>query len=288
MLMSADAVARWHLLEEHHDWGDRHAEHQRLQGRTGWRHLRNLDHQQGRAGRSACRGKRISGPEEEFRSMFCSSGPGPRQAKRLLVSGCRAEIYGGCFYVAGESEFAAPLLLRDCEADGSGGAIYAQIELAAQQISCSHCKAPTSGCLELAYGHARLGNVTVATGSRLSSASSIVGAGPNASISVGGVDCRDAPGCTLSVEHLNLTRLLCPQGESRQPLADGTGEECKECPADEIRLVAPDEAGSGVQGVQGAEPESRHREHPSFVSRMHGAQPAPRRATSPLTARQRS
>ena len=120
MLMSADAVARWHLLEEHHDWGDRHAEHQRLQGRTGWRHLRNLDHQQGRAGRSACRGKRISGPEEEFRSMFCSSGPGPRQAKRLLVSGCRAEIYGGCFYVAGESEFAAPLLLRDCEADGSG------------------------------------------------------------------------------------------------------------------------------------------------------------------------
>jgi len=163
------------------------------------------------------------------------------KAKRLLVSGCRAEIYGGCFYVAGESEFAAPLLLRDCEADGSGGAIYAQIELAAQQISCSHCKAPTSGCLELAYGHARLGNVTVATGSRLSSASSIVGAGPNASISVGGVDCRDAPGCTLSVEHLNLTRLLCPQGESRQPLADGTGEECKECPADEIRLVAPDE-----------------------------------------------
>ncbi|CAE6960190.1 unnamed protein product [Symbiodinium sp. CCMP2456] len=163
------------------------------------------------------------------------------KAVQLHVSRCSAEIYGGCFYLAGEAEFAAPLFVRDCEADGTGGAIYAQIELVAPQIRCSRCKAPTSGCLELAYGHARLGNVAIGTGSRLPSASSVVGARANASVTVGGVDCRDAPGCTLSAEHLNLTRLLCQQGESRQPLAEGTGQECKECPADEIRLVAPDE-----------------------------------------------
>ncbi|CAE6938127.1 unnamed protein product [Symbiodinium sp. CCMP2592] len=162
------------------------------------------------------------------------------KAEQLYVSRSRAEIFGGCFYVAGVGRFAGTLLLTECEADATGGGIYAQIELVAQEIRCSRCKAPTSGCLELAYGHARLGNVTVATGSRLQSASSVLGSRANASITVGAVDCRDAPGCTLSVEHLNLTRLLCPQGESRQPLADG-GEECKECPADEIRLLAPEE-----------------------------------------------
>ena len=173
---------------------------------------------------------------------------------QLRVSRCSAEIYGGCFYLApGQAEFAAPLFLRDCEADGTGGGIYAQAELVAQEVRCSRCKAPTSGCLELTYGQARLGKVAIDTGSRLPSASSVVGAGANASITVGGVDCRDAPGCTLAVEHLNLTRLLCQQGESRQPLAEGTGQECKECRADEIRLVAPDEAGCR----ESVEPESR-------------------------------
>ncbi|CAE7397738.1 unnamed protein product [Symbiodinium necroappetens] len=164
------------------------------------------------------------------------------EAVQLRVSRCSAEIYGGCFYLApGQAEFAAPLFLRDCEADGTGGGIYAQAELVAQEVRCSRCKAPTSGCLELTYGQARLGKVAIDTGSRLPSASSVVRAGGNASITVGGVDCRDAPGCTLAVEHLNLTRLMCQQGESRQPLAEGTGQECKECRADEIRLVAPDE-----------------------------------------------
>ena len=133
--------------------------------------------------------------------------------------------------------------MTHCKARGTGGAIYAQGMLLAQHIRCSHCNAPTSGCLQLDHGETSIGSLTFDSDSRLLPASPVnVAAGAGANMTLGRVDCREAPGCTLAVAKMRLARLLCQRGEKRQSLADSDGAECKECPAGEIRLVAVDEA----------------------------------------------
>ena len=119
--------------------------------------------------------------------------------------------------------------------------------------------------------------MTVATGSRLSSASSIVGAGPNASISVGGVDCRDAPG--LHAVCRAPESYAAPVSARGEPPTAGRrhGRGVQGMPS---RRDPPGCAGRGWVGGSGGfrepEPESRHREHPSFVSRMHGCTACPK------------
>ncbi|CAE7810150.1 unnamed protein product [Symbiodinium necroappetens] len=167
------------------------------------------------------------------------------EAPRLHVFNCSAASRGGCVYVKAGAELAAPLSLRDCKAKGTGGAIYAQRKLVSQQISCTHCHAPTSGCLHLESGEANIESLMLRSVSRLVPVSpSIVAAGDDAVVKLGRVDCREAPGCTLAVAQMQLARLLCQRGESRQSLADddGTGTTCRECPTGQIRLVAVDKA----------------------------------------------
>jgi len=157
------------------------------------------------------------------------------------VFNCSATSHGGCFYVEAGAEFAAPLHLRSCNAEGTGGAIYAQgILLGRQQINCSHCNAPTAGCLQLESGEAHIDTMTLQSSSSLLPASSTVAAGANANVTLGRMDCRQVPGCTLAVAKMQLAQLLCQRGESRQSLADGDGAACRECPTGEIRLVAVD------------------------------------------------
>jgi len=164
------------------------------------------------------------------------------KAQQLNVSNCSAQSYGGCFYLEAGAALDAPLLLTHCKARGTGGAIYAQGMLLAQHIRCSHCNAPTSGCLQLDHGERSIGSLTFDSDSRLLPASPVnVAAGAGANMTLGRVDCREAPGCTLAVAKMRLARLLCQRGEKRQSLADSDGAECKECPAGEIRLVAVDE-----------------------------------------------
>ncbi|CAE7249743.1 MSH1 [Symbiodinium sp. CCMP2592] len=162
------------------------------------------------------------------------------KAQQLQVSTCSAMSSGGCFYIKDGAEFTAPLLLRDCDAKGTGGAIYAQRKLVAQQINCSRCNAPTSGFLQLESGSASIGSLTLQSSSSLPPASSTVAAGANATVTLGTVDCRQEPGCALVVSRMQLAQLLCHRGESLHTLADDDGAACRECPTNEVRLVAFD------------------------------------------------
>ena len=149
--------------------------------------------------------------------------------------------HGGCVYVKAGAELAAPLSLSGCMAKGTGGGIYAQGNLVSQQISCTHCHAPTSECLHLESGEASIESLTLHSGSSLVPAfPSIVAAGDDANVTLVRVDCREVPACTLAVAQMQLAELQCQRGESRQSLADGTA--CRECPAGQIRLVAVDKA----------------------------------------------
>ena len=87
------------------------------------------------------------------------------------------------------AELAAPLSLIDCQAKGPGGAIYAQGKLVSQQISCTHCHAPTSACLHLESGEANIESLMLHSGSLLVPESPIiVAAGDDANVTLGTVD----------------------------------------------------------------------------------------------------
>ncbi|CAE7226397.1 unnamed protein product, partial [Symbiodinium necroappetens] len=125
----------------------------------------------------------------------------------LHVSNCSAASHGGCVYVKAGAELAAPLSLIDCKAKGTGGAIYAQRKLVSQQISCTHCHAPTSGCLHLESGEASIASLMLRSGSGLVPESpNMVAAGDDAVVKLGRVDCLEAPGCVLPVAHMRLAR----------------------------------------------------------------------------------
>ena len=177
--------------------------------------------------------------------FVCMAWPG--EVQQLHVSSCSATSHGGCFYVKEGAEFTTPLLLRGCKAKGAGGAIYLQQgSLVGKQIICSQCHSPTSGCLHLEDGQASIGSLLLDSGSRLvPESTNIVAAGDDANVTLGRADCRKVPGCTFAVAQMQLARLLCQRGESRQFLPDGDGTACKECPTGNIRLVAVDEARSG-------------------------------------------
>ena len=164
------------------------------------------------------------------------------EARRLHVSNCSAASHGGCVYVKARAELAAPLSLIGCIAKGTGGGIYAQGKLGSPQISCTDCHAPTSACFHLESGEASIESLILRSRSLLGPASPsiIVATGHDAVVTLGTADCREVPGCTLPVAQMQLARLLCQRGESRQSLADGTA--CRECPAGQIRLVAVDKA----------------------------------------------
>ena len=165
------------------------------------------------------------------------------EARGLHVFNCSAASHGGCVYVKARAELAAPLSLSGCTAKGTGGGIYAQGKLVAPQISCSHCHATTSGCLHIESGEASIESLMLHSGSGLVPASpSLVAAGDDANVTLGTVDCREAPSCTLAVAPMQLAGLLCQRGESRQSLADNDGTACRECPTGQIRLGAVDKA----------------------------------------------
>jgi len=163
------------------------------------------------------------------------------KARRLQVFNCSAASHGGCVYVRDGAELAAPLSLRGCKAKGTGGAIYAQGKLVSQQISCTHCHAPTSACLHLESGEANIASLMLHSGSSLVPASpNVIAAGDEAVVTLDRVDCSEVPGCTLAVAQMQLARLLCQRGESRQSLADDDGTACRECATGQIRLGAVD------------------------------------------------
>ncbi|CAE7879687.1 unnamed protein product, partial [Symbiodinium necroappetens] len=165
------------------------------------------------------------------------------KAPRLHMFNCSAASLGGCVYVQAGAELAAPLSLRGCKAKGTGGAIYAQRKLVAPQISCTHCHAPTSGCFHLESGEANIASLMLHSGSKFVPASpNAIAAGDDAVVKLGRVDCREAPRCILAVAQMQLARLLCQRGESRQSLADDDGIACQECATGQIRLGAVDKA----------------------------------------------
>ena len=147
---------------------------------------------------------------------------------RLHVFNCSATSHGGCFYVEAGAEFAAPLHLRSCNAEGTGGAIYAQgILLGRQQINCSHCNAPTAGCLQLESGEAHIDTMTAMTlqsSSSLLPASSTVAAGANTNVTLGRMDCRQVPGCTFGCREDAAGSA--PVSARRKPAVPGRRRRC--------------------------------------------------------------